>query len=439
MGRYESLVARATEIRNASLVGENTAERVGGLLRDILDYINDAIREPDEKYLSRLYDDSAEGLIRILDGIQFGEMFVPGLTGRGGRIGADARGELESLTLRSWLEVPEFRRNRVSIYIGIRLDTFGGGIIETVMPNADGTGSGTLKLEDGEYGAIEVGDLCMGIWHDDRLYREEREGLDDFHDYYTIYANAAETTDNKRGLFTFAGFKTVYFEITGVSGANHDSFTYLLRSELDGGNGIHPFAGMHFAGRGSTRDESRRAFSYSTTKYSVALMGVSTWEFQPSNFYEISGYLEGFSMPALDRNGQQYLKAFHGYGHVMGNAYIFGQIDTFERQVFKMSIDQSRNGSLAPGETETVTCTIMNGYNEDVTANFTLFSVTRNTGDNASDALWNAQHTNVGNPFQISFSDLGIDGINKVMAVFNVVATDEATDDTANNSIDYFS
>ena len=131
-------------------------------------------------------------------------------------------------------------------------------------------------------------------------------------------------------------------------------------------------------------------------------------------------------MPAIDSSGQPYTKTFHGYGQVFGNAYIFGQLDTFERIDYRMFIEQSLGGTLAPGETEDVSCTILNGYGVNVTGEFTHFSVTRNTGDAASDAVWNAQHTSVQNPFQISFNDLGIDGIHKIAAVFSVVATDAA-------------
>lgn len=94
-------------------------------------------------------------------------------------------------------------------------------------------------------------------------------------------------------------------------------------------------------------------------------------------------------------------------------------------------IDQSKGGSLAPGEEEEVTVIILNGYGEDVTERFTLFSVTRNTGDEASDELWNSRHTNVGNPFTIAFSDLGIDGIRNTVATFYVTASDEGTGEIA--------
>lgn len=384
-----------------------------------------------DKWSGHNFADLMDQAVRTTDHVKFAEVltdiigsvqFVSGLLGHGWRINAQGSGELNSLTLRKWLDVPELRYNRVSIYTGIRWDTFGGGIIESVTPNAAGawTGTGKLKLDAGEIGAIAVGDLCMGIWHDET-------------------GNDTENSDDNRGNFTFAGFKTVYFVITGVSGTHNENFTYTLRSQAEGGNGVHPFAQMHFAGRGSTSDTSRQAFTYTTTEYSLSLKGVSTWEFQPSNYYEIRGHIEGFSMPAIDHEGHPYTKVFHGYGQVFGNAYVFGDIDQFERAGYTMLIDQSLNGSLAPGETEQVTIKILDGYGLDCTTQFSQISVTRDTGDAASDAIWNARHTQVDNPFDISFSDLGIDGINRMLAVFHVVATDEADDMSVSGNMDFFS
>lgn len=34
--------------------------------------------------------------------------------------------------------------------------------------NLQMTGTGYLKLEEGEYGAIDVGDICMGVFHSER-------------------------------------------------------------------------------------------------------------------------------------------------------------------------------------------------------------------------------------------------------------------------------
>lgn len=398
------------------------------------------------RYLSRTHDDTAAGHIEFRKGltsdeiarfkeglqadelaffdkgVQFGNTFVPGLLGKGGKIDGGGNGELRSLKLWEWLEVPELRFNRVSVYTGIRWDTFGGGIIESVSPDENiETGTCKLKLEEGEFGAIAEGDLCMGIWHD-------------------TGGNATDNSDDNKGNFTFAGFKTVYFQITSVSGNQNETFTYMLRSSNEGGNGIHPFAGMHFAGRGNIKNTERQAFRYTTTEYSVALMNVSTWEFQPGNYFLITGNIEGFAMPAINSAGKEYTKVFHGHGTVLGNAYIYGKIDQFERAAYFCGVDQSRGGFLAPGEEEVCTVTVLNGYGLDVTDQFTLYSVTRNTGDAASDAMWNQTHTNVGNPFKIAFSDLGVDGIHKVEAVFTVTATDEATDEAAKSSeLEYFS
>lgn len=380
----------------------------------------------DRQFLRRDKSDTAHGQITheqmsiLKNGAQFGQSFVSGLVGSGGKIDGAGSGELRSLKLWEWLEVPELRYNKVTIYTGIRWDTFGGGIINTITPDANAeTGSGTLKLDDGEIGAISVGDLCMGIWHDSS-------------------GNSSANSDDNVGNFTFAGFKTVYFQITGVSGAYNQNFTYILRSQALGGNSVHPFVGMHFAGRGNISNTDRQAFTYTTTEYSLSLRNVSTWQFQAGNYYEIHGHLEGFSMPAIDKNGNSYTKVFQGYGQVFGNAYIFGQIDQFERISYRCFIEQSLGGTLAPGETENVSVSVLNGYGEDVTSQFTHIAVTRNTGDAASDAVWNARHTEVTNPFQIAFSDLGIDGINKVVAVFNIVASDE-DNETASASAEYLS
>ena len=395
-----------------------------------------------DTFLRKDRDDVAKGNIhfkksitiddvaRAYNGVLFGDNFEPGLFGMGGMIDDKGNAELRSLRLWEWLEVPELRYNRVSINIGLQMNTCGGGIIEMVTPDSTGLNTGyiTLKLEDGEYGAVSKDDYCMGIWHD------------------TGGGNADANSDDRKGSFGFKGFKTVYFQITeipstdadGNSNSDQHYFAYVLRSAAEGGNGIHPFSGMHFATRGNASDEQRQSFSYYSPveSYALALTGVNSWEFDTSNYYEIRGKLDGFSMPAVNSHGETYIKTFSGYGQVFGNAYIFGHIDQFERVAYRCYIYQSLGGFLAPGETEDVSVQILNGYGEDVTAQFTLISVTRTTGDDASDALWNAEHTSVGNPFPIAFTDLGIDGIHKIAATFNVTATDEAADVAASATLE---
>ena len=136
------------------------------------------------KKLSRVNNDTAEGLITFLRGLvakdrikaekgmQIGRDYATGVTGFGGNIDANANAELESLTLRRFLEVPELRYNRISIQVGNRWRAPGGGIILQAIPDQDGeggilnTGTIVLHLEDGEIGKIAVNDICMGIFHD---------------------------------------------------------------------------------------------------------------------------------------------------------------------------------------------------------------------------------------------------------------------------------
>ena len=51
-------------------------------------------------------------------GAQFGPSYASGITGVGGFINEKGAGELESLFIRRFLEVPELRYNRVGISVG---------------------------------------------------------------------------------------------------------------------------------------------------------------------------------------------------------------------------------------------------------------------------------------------------------------------------------
>lgn len=340
--------------------------------------------------------------------VTFGK-YQTGLMGHGGRITPTGSGELRSLKLWEWLEVPELRYNRVSINVGFDFDTKGGGIIDTVTPDYDEegnileSGTCTLKLEDGEAGAIAVGDLCMGMWHD------------------TKGGNATEDSDDRKGSFTRGGFKTIYFQITGVSTSDNSEFTYKLRPTNDdgGGNGIHPYSQMHFAQRGNIKDTDRQAFRYTTTEYTVSLQGVSTWEFSSSNIYEIRGKLDGFSMKAYDKEGNEYTKVFSGYGQVFGNAYMYGTLNEFDKVERDMQLTRTSNGTLASDESDIITVAIKeNGSN--IVKEYTL-TITRNSGDTDADDAWAESYDGYdeeNRTFTITYADLNSDN-----DIFTITAT----------------
>lgn len=391
-------------IQNGGVSGGMTSSQI----KDIVGSVGS------DRFISKINPDTAAGIITFMkglvadgiitakQGVEFGE-YMTGLIGRGGKIDANGHGELRSLTLHEWLEVPEIRFNRITVNIGLSIRSEGGGIIQEVVPDVyeDGTfapmGSAWLKLEDGEYGAIALNDLNMGIWHD------------------FGGGNATENADDKKGTITKRGFKTVYFRITdipatdpdGKDNSDHHFFRYALRPVEDGGNNSHPCAQMHFAQRGNTDDTERQGLLLSTTKYDIRLTGVNSWYFQDNQIYMIEGELEGFSMQQIGSDGNTYTKHFHGSGLVFGNAYMFGKMDEFERAGYRMEITRSGDGRITSASPENITIRIINAYGVNVTSRFTTFKLTRDSGDPEADAEWNKQHESVATEFTMSAAALG--------------------------------
>ena len=388
----------------------------------------------DNKALSRVHADTASGHIGFLDGlssdelsvmkkgVQFGENFAEGLTGLGGKIDGDGAAQLDSLTLRSYLEVPELRFNRVSIQVGNRWRAPGGGIIDHVVIDCDENGnelySGTayLHLEEGEIGKVYEDDICQGIWHDGINPSE----------------NAADDYDDSKGNFKFSGFYTAYFRIDkvlSVNGGTNNAFHYSLRNDGKWKLFKHPASTMHFVCYGNFSNADRQQSRYSTLTYERYLTEVNTWEFSESNIAAQFGDLSNLSVFGLKMDG---------YSAYLKNIYMSGTIKQFEAIGRKMVIDQSLNGYMAPDETETVTVQIVDGYMQDHTNEYN-FNVERDTGDAASDAVWNAkpEHLNCGSVFNISFDDLHINAEHGGISTMFYVTATNGKDNAVTASIEY--
>lgn len=388
----------------------------------------------DNKALSRVHADTASGHIGFLDGlssdelsvmkkgVQFGENFAEGLTGFGGKIDGDGAAQLDSLTLRSYLEVPELRFNRVSIQVGNRWRAPGGGIIDHVVIDCDENGnelySGTayLHLEEGEIGKVYEDDICQGIWHDG-INPSENE-TDDF--------------DDSKGNFKFSGFYTAYFRIDkvlSVNGGTNNAFHYSLRNDGKWKLFKHPASMMHFVCYGNFSNVDRQQSRYSTLTYERYLTEVNTWEFSERNIAAQFGDLSNLSVFGLKMDG---------YSAYLKNIYMSGTIKQFEAIGRKMVIDQSLNGYMAPDETETVTVQIVDGYLQDHTNEYN-FKVERDTGDAASDAVWNAkpEHLNCGSVFNISFDDLHINAEHGGISTMFYVTATNGKDNAVTASIEY--
>lgn len=246
--------------------------------------------------------DATRFLLTLYAGAVFGkEGFASGLSGFGAKIDENGNGEMRGLTLWEWLQVPELRYNRVEVYLGIRWNTPGAGIILTCTPDTDdegntlSTGTCTLKLEDGEMGAVSNDDIAMGIYH-------FGNGLD-----------ATGDSDDSKGNFKFAGFATSYFRITGVSGNSNDTFTYSLRP----GYTVHPQPQMHFSCYGNFTNASRQSGMYQTRDYMRMTVGQNTWEIGAANIRFQIGDLTNLNIHGLSASG---------YGMYGTNVFFTGEI-----------------------------------------------------------------------------------------------------------------
>lgn len=402
MDNLEILKGLAAQVRNATDVGENTAERVGRVLEGILE-----LGFKNQMFLSRLDDDEANGLISFIrglvskeiatmyKGIQFGADFASGSTGFGGLIDGSGRGELRSLRLWEWLEVPELRFNRAEVIVGDEWQAPGGGIVEEVD---EVNQTVKLKLEDGDIGKVAYDDLAMGYWHDELTRNNDTADFDD-------------GMNNRR----YAGFYTSYFRITEILDEKTNArFRYEIRGISDEYPiQRHPAVGMHFVCFGNPSNEERQTSKYSTRTYTRYVRRVTTWTFGKENIAMQFGDCSNLSI-----FGYQ----MEGYSAFLKNIYFSGTIQQFEDVADWMEIQQSLGGFMAPGETEEVKCTIYDAFRRNVTEKYIQFDIIRESGDSASDAVWNNAHTNVGNIFQITFDDLGMRNENHVSTMFTVTA-----------------
>lgn len=392
-------------------------------------------RRTRNNFLSKVRADTAMGLINFVKGLvskeiaslhegaQFGESFADGQAGFGGKIDGRGVGYLESLTLRSFLEAPEYRFNRISIRVGNEWRAPGGGIIESVEIDHDEEGNelqrGTvyLHLEEGEIGKIAVDDICQGIWHD----------------HMTLSNNSTDDYDDGIGNFRFGGFFTSYFrivEVMSVNGGINNAFRYVLRSDKHWKALHHPASMMHFVAYGNFTDKTRQSSRYSTLTYERYLKDVNDWEFTEDNIAAQFGDLSNLSIFGLNMKG---------YSAYLNNIYMSGTIQQFVKLGRKMHIDQSLGGYMAPGEIETVTVSILDGYMQDHTEEYT-FMVERDTGDTAADDVWNAmpEHINCGSTFKIAFEDLHINpNHGGISTLFHVTADNGKEEEKVSTAIEY--
>ena len=273
-----------------------TDEDVMSALR-VMTEIENSAEKLKEIFLRKDVADSTKFLLSMFAGAVFGKNgFASGLTGFGAKIFDTGHGEFESMFIRRFLEVPELRYNRVMITLGDKWRAPGAGIIETVDT---GTKTCTLKLEDGEIGAVAVGDICMGIYHN-------------------ITGNATEDYDDGKGNRRFAGFCTVYFTITEVTGKRNETFKYQLRpTSSSWSSSFDPFEMMNFVVYGNFTNADRQTSVYETRTYTRMLWKQNTWEISAANVALQYGNLSNLNIFGLNMDG---------YSMYLNNIYMTGII-----------------------------------------------------------------------------------------------------------------
>ena len=261
--------------------------------------------EGSKLFISKLYDDVSSGIITFNGGLRSNKMtylnqgvqmgtFITGMIGgTGAQIDKDGRGEMTSLILREFLEVPELRFNKIDVVSGELWNSIAFGTIEDVdLVNQ----IVTLKLEEGEYSGIHVNDICRGIFHN-------FDGV-----------NNTETGTDDCGFDKVQGFSTAYFTPIEVLDARGKQFRYSLKQ----GTTQHPCKSMKFAVYGNFTDETRQDSAYSTRQYKRYLKKVNTWHINPSkNIASQFGLLDGLNIPGAPNDGN-----LTGNGAYISNIYL---------------------------------------------------------------------------------------------------------------------
>jgi hypothetical protein len=280
-------------------------------------------------YLSKEKNDIARGNITFLDGMNIG-YYTSNM--EGGYIDKDGNAEFKTLKLRESLIVPDIKYNRATVFKGIQYLTFGGGEVESVEVLDETHGKMTLKREKGEPLGVEPNDYCVGFWH-----------------FLGNSYDSSASSDDRKGNFSIKGFTTIMFQVTDVTegivwyelrGTTPSGYTYLT----------HPIEGLNFACYSNSSYEDKYADRHSckitTTDYEIRLQNLHNWEYSSDNIYRIEGKLNGFSMTAVN-DGITYKQDFEGHGVVFGNAYMYGTLQQFDREVWRISLSYENDNILS--------------------------------------------------------------------------------------------
>ncbi len=287
----------------------------------------------EKKMLRKDIDDTAKGkitfedVISLLKGLKLGDgksqitgeglaklyafmtyNFVSGAYGSGASIDNNGDAEMNSLFVRQFISAPKFVFNEISVTKAEQWNTNGYGTIESVDTKKHII---SLHLEGNDYGSLQVGDICRGIYAD----------IDNVH-------GADKNTEGALDDCNFVlhkGFFTTYFYVKKIITSEKGKFVfeYGKRSEAT----PDPCAYMDFAQYGSFNDDKRQSSMYFSSRgnsYIEVLDGVCNWEIYTENRVCRYGWLGGL---AIKRRDGSYIHPSGNGIFVQDNVYFGGNVE----------------------------------------------------------------------------------------------------------------
>lgn len=283
-----TLLERAEQIRDEVQEAANTAQRVGQLLVDFITEMKGA----DSRYLSGIRPDTAHAPIHFAQGLtakevrtegteQVQEQLVVGdfLSGQSGaRINKDGAAEVETLTVRSRLEVAEMQINRLTAVEGDWLLTESGTVEQVEQRGTQWVLTMRRRFE-GDITAFAVHDVIKGI--------------------VSTAAVRAFRPNTPLPTPETALYAVAWLRVESVD-INDNSITCSLYDNADvpGGANMQPCEGMNLARWGNTSIAERRSCLYLSSREGriMHLQGVTapkiTAEHQRASFGTLPDFLK---------------------------------------------------------------------------------------------------------------------------------------------------
>lgn len=283
-----TLLERAEQIRDEVQEAANTAQRVGQLLIDLITEMKGA----DSRYLSGIRPDTAHAPIHFAQGLTARDVRTEGteqvqeelrvgdfLSGQSGaRINKDGAAEVETLTVRSRLEVAEMQINRLTAVEGDWLLTESGTVEQVEQRGTQWVLTMRRRFE-GDITAFAVHDVIKGI--------------------VSTAAVRAFRPNTPLPTPETALYAVAWLRVESVD-INDNSITCSLYDNADvpGGANMQPCEGMNLARWGNTSIAERRSCLYLSSREGriMHLQGVTapkiTAEHQRASFGTLPDFLK---------------------------------------------------------------------------------------------------------------------------------------------------